>query len=131
MPHIAMRHDVPPEKVLLKKLGDISELEIFNNQVLVAVYVRPVMTAGGIELPGEHVKEDEIQSKVGLVIKMGAQAFDDPSGRWFKGSSKVKVGDWIIFRPTDGWPITVNKTVCRFLDDTNIRGRVPHPDSVW
>ena len=132
MPQIAMRHDVPPEKVLLKKLGDISELEIFNNQVLVAVYVRPVMTAGGIELPSSHVKEDEHQSKVGLVIKMGAEACEDPSGRWFRGiSRKVSVGDWIIFRPSDGWPITVNKVLCRYLDDTNIRGRVPHPDSVW
>lgn len=132
MPHIAMRHDEAPEKVLRKQLGDISEIEIFHNQILVAVYVRPEMTASGFVLPQQTVKEDEIQSKVGLVIKMGPDACEDPTGRWFRGvKRKISVGDWIIFRPSEGWPVTINKTMCRFLDDTTIRGRVPHPDAIY
>ena len=132
MPHIEMKHDEKPELVLKKKLGDVSEIEIFNNQLLVAVYVRPSMTKGGIALPGDYVKEDENQSKIGLVVAMGAEAFNDPTGKWFGGiKKKIAVGDWVIFRPSEGWPITVNKTLCRMLDDTNVRGRVPHPDSVY
>jgi len=129
MPHVAMHHAVEPKKVLLKKIGDISKYEIFNNQVLVAVYVRPELTAGGIIL---DTKEDEHQSKVGLVIAMGNDACEDATGRWFRGlKRKVAVGDWILFRPSDGWPLLVNKTMCRMLDDTNLKGRVPHPDAIY
>jgi co-chaperonin GroES (HSP10) len=80
-------------------------------------------------LPGIE-KEDRIQSKVGLVVKMGPDALEDSSGTWFKGMN-IKVGDWVVFRPSDGWSITVNKVLCRMIDDTNIRGRVAHPDQVW
>ena len=59
-------------------------------------------------------------------------ACEDSSGKWFKGiSRKVNIGDWIIFRPSDGWPIMVNKTMCRMLDDVNVRGRVTHPDDIY
>jgi co-chaperonin GroES (HSP10) len=127
---IAMEHDVDPKKTLLKKLGNISDIEIFNNQILCAVYVRPEKTKGGIVLPDQHRSEDKIQGKVGLVVKMGSAAFVDETDTWFK-DVKVENHDWIIFRPSDGWSITVNGVLCRILDDINIRGRINHPDQVW
>ena len=39
--------------------------------------------------------------------------------------------DWVVFRPSDGWSVTVNKVICRILDDTNVRGRIQQPDQVW
>jgi len=132
MPHIAMHHAVDPRDALLKRLGDFSDVEIFNNQILLAVYVRPEITAGGIALHPEYVKEDEVQSKVGLIIAMGNDAGDDPTGKWFRGiKRKLVVGDWIIFRPTDAWAITVNKVMCRVIDDNLVRGRTAHPDTVY
>lgn len=130
MPHMVMTHDTDPKDILTTELGDISGFEIFNNQVLCAVYVRPQKTKSGIYLTSQTVEEDKIQGKVGLVVKTGPDAFTDTTGEWFNDMD-IELSDWVVFRPSDGWSITVNGVLCRILDDTNIRGRVQHPDQVW
>lgn len=130
MPHMVMTHDTDPKEVLKADLGDIKDFEIFNNQVLCAVYVRPQKTKSGLYLTSQTVDEDKIQGKVGLVVKTGPDAFKDASGEWFNDMD-IELSDWVVFRPSDGWSITVNGVLCRILDDTNIRGRVQHPDQVW
>ena len=130
MPYMRMEHDVDPKQALLKELGDISQFEIFNNQILVAVYLRPEKTKSGILLPGQTRDEDKYQSKVGLVIKKGPSAFEDAGEEWFK-DVEINLNDWIVYRATDGWGVTVNNVLCRMLDDTSVRGRIPHPDFVW
>jgi co-chaperonin GroES (HSP10) len=110
-------------------LGDLSEIELFHNQVLLAVYIRPQKTKSGLYLTDKHTDEDRFQSKVGLLVKSGPQAFEQ-DGNWFSGVD-FKDHDWLVFRPSDGWSITVNGVLCRIFDDINIRGRVPHPDAVW
>lgn len=130
MPPMIMEHSVDPQDAILKEIGDISQVEVFNNQLLVAVYIRPQKTKSGIYLTDKTTDEDRFQSKVGLVLKMGPMAFDDNTGQWFNGV-QVNVGDWIVFRPSDGWSITVNNVLCRMIDDMNIKGRVDHPDRVW
>ena len=130
MPYMRLEHEVDPAQKLIKELGDISNIEIFNNQILVAVYLRPEKTKSGIYMPDKHREEDRYQSKVGLVVKKGPSAFIDTGDNWFKDVT-VDLNDWVMFRATDGWGITVNNVLCRVLDDTNVRGRIPHPDSVW
>lgn len=130
MSNIAMLHEADPKAVLLKDVGDVSHIEVFNMQVLVAVYIRPEKTKSGIILSDKTRDEDRYQSKVGLVIKKGPSAFVDESDKWFSGIN-VKEGDWIVFRPSDGWNITINGTLCRMLDDMSIRARISHPDQVW
>jgi hypothetical protein len=49
---------------------------------------------------------------------------------WFS-DYEAKVGDWIVFRPSDSWSITVNGVLCRILEDMSVRGRVTAPDLVW
>jgi len=130
MPHMNMTHDVDPKKVILDALENIDDFKVFHNEVVVAVYLRPEKTKSGIYLPDAHRDEDKHQSKVGLVVKMGPEAFDDPNGNWFRGVD-VNLHDWVVYRPSDGWSITVNNVLCRALKDTNIRGSIPHPDMVW
>lgn len=132
MPHMEMTHETDPAEALRAKIGDLSGFEVFHNEVVVAIYLRPEMTKGGIYLPEQHRDEDRFQSKVGLVLKMGPDAFNDDSGTWFKGVN-VKVGDWVWFRPSDGFSITLNGKdgLCRAIKDTSVRGVVPHPDMVW
>jgi co-chaperonin GroES (HSP10) len=129
MPHMMMSHDEDPKNKLLEDLGDLSEVELFHNQVLLAVYIRPQKTKSGLYLTDKHTDEDRFQSKVGLLVKSGPQAFEQ-DGNWFSGVD-FKDHDWLVFRPSDGWSITVNGVLCRIFDDINIRGRVPHPDAVW
>ena len=130
MPFMIMDHAVDPKQKLLEDIGDISSVEIFNNQIRVAVYVRPQKTKSGIYLSDQSREEDKIQGKVGLVVKKGPSAFVDEANEWFKDVS-VEVNDWVVFRPSDGWSITVNNVLCRMIDDTAIRGKVDAPDRVW
>ena len=127
---VAMHHAVDPASKLKKELGPLDDIEIFHNQVLAAVYIRPEQTAGGVYLTETTRGEDRFQSKVGLIVKTGANAFVDPDGVWFKDVN-LAVGDWVIFRPSDGWSITINGVLCRILDDTVIRGTTKNPDKVW
>jgi len=130
MPPMKMQHTIDPKKEILDEIGDIKEVEIFNNQILCAIYIRPQKTASGIILTEKYVDEDKYQGKVGLVLKMGPEAFVDESGKWFK-NMKIKVGDWVVFRPSDGWAVSINNKSCRVLDDVAVRGRVKSPDIVW
>jgi co-chaperonin GroES (HSP10) len=118
------------KKEMLSLVGDVSKFEVFNNQVLVAVYIRPEKTKGGIFLPDKAKDEDKYQSKVGLILKLGPSAFVDETQNWFKGVT-IKEHDWIVFRPSDGWQMLVNGVSCRMLDDTVVRGRIPDPDMIW
>jgi co-chaperonin GroES (HSP10) len=128
--NIAMLHEADPKEKLLADLGDISKIELFNTNVLVAVYIRPEKTKGGIIMSSKSLDEDRYQSKVGLVVKTGPSAFVESDGKWFNGL-KIKVGDWLVFRPSDGWNITVNGVLCRMFDDASFKGRIPHPDNVY
>lgn len=130
MPFMIMEHDQDPKKKLREEIGDVTPFEIFNNQILVAIYVRPQKTKAGIFLPDQMRDEDKIQGKVGLVIKKGPSAFVDEGNEWFKDVT-VEEDDWVVFRPSDGWSITVNNVLCRIIDDTAVRGKVDAPDRVW
>jgi co-chaperonin GroES (HSP10) len=125
-----MLHEKDPKRVLLEQVGDTSSIEIFNMQVLVAVYIRPEKTKGGLFLSDKSRDEDRYQSKVGLILKKGPTAFVDKDGEWFSGLD-INEGDWVVFRPSDGWNITINGTLCRMLDDMSVRARIAHPDQVW
>lgn len=130
MPHMVMNHEIDPIAAILDKIGDISEIELFNNQVLVAVYIRPEKTASGLYLSDKTRDEDQHQSKVGLVLKMGDRAFDDVYREKYTDVT-IRKDDWIFFRASDGWATTVNKVLCRIVEDVDVKGRIPHPDQVW
>ena len=128
--NIAMLHEEDPKKTIVKEIGDLGGFELMNTQVLVAVYIRPEKTKGGIIMTTKSRDEDRYQSKVGLILKAGPSAFVDDEGKWFSGLN-LGVGDWIVFRPSDGWNVTVNGVLCRMFDDTAVRMRIPHPDNVY
>ncbi len=130
MPYMIMDHEIDPKQKILDEIGDTSTFEIFNNNILVAVYQRPAKTKSGIILTDKTTEEDRFQSKVGLLVKIGSRAFEPNDEGWFEGVT-FKLNDWITFRPSDGWNITVNGVLCRMLSDTQVRGRQQYPDEVW
>lgn len=129
MTQIVPFHAEDPRKALLKAVGDISGIEVFNNHVLVAIYVGTKKTKGGIILTDTTHSENQYQSKVGLILAKGPVA-GDPDDNWFKGTT-LNVGDWIVLRASDGWDMTINGVVCRMLTDISVKARVDHPDRVW
>jgi len=118
-----------PKTALLNAVGDLSDYDLFHNQILVAIYVRPEKTSGGIIRPGTNVQEDEYQGKVGLVVKVGPSAFVSDEED-FMGQS-IEVGDWVVYRVGDGWALNIRDTACRILTDRTIRMRIKKPEDIF
>jgi co-chaperonin GroES (HSP10) len=125
-----MQHDNDPKQDLIDRIGDIAELHLAHNLILVAMYIRPEKTASGLFLPDETRKEDEYQGKVGLVLKKGPIAFVDDAVNKF-GGFDVTVGDWVGFRTSDGFQTSINGVLCRLLEDSHIKSKIPSPDYVF
>jgi co-chaperonin GroES (HSP10) len=137
MPAALMLHDTDPKQELLDKVGDISGVQLYGSDVLVAVYMRPEKTKSGIILTDNMRGEDAHQGKVGLVVKMGPTCYLDDAGHKFRD---INVGDWVAFRASDGFPVTLNTStsaatkdavLCRIITDINIRLTVSSPDLVF
>jgi co-chaperonin GroES (HSP10) len=125
-----------PKQALLESVGDLSGMEVFHNLVLVATYIEPEKTAGGIIRPDRTLAENRFQGKCALVLKVGPLAFQDDSIAKFGGVS-VKPGDWVMVRPSDGfelYSVDASKsagTSCRLFEDSHIKGRVSDPSTVY
>ncbi len=145
MPNVSPMPSVfaDPKLELLRKLGDLSGVEIAQNEVLIAIYQRPEMTAGGIVLPHQNLKEDRYQGKVGLVVKIGDacrfERFDVQNNVTY--GLPIALHDWVVVRTSDTWSLEINMnpnvsdpsafTLCRLVYDDQIRMKVPHPGAVW
>lgn len=138
MPAAAMLHDEDPREIILRRTGGLEGVEVFGNDMLVAIYKRPEKTKLGIILVDNTRSEDVHQGKVGLVLKMGPTCFLDEEGSKFRD---IKEGDWVVFRPSDGWRVTLNTLSgghskddivdCRVVSDVSVRARVSDPDYIY
>lgn len=124
-----MQHDEDPKELILKKIGNTDGIRLSGAQVLVATYIRPERKKSGIILTQKLREEDQFQGKCGLVIKLGPLAYKENDKLDF-GGYKVKVGDWVFYRPVDGYALSVNSQHCRVLDDVEIKGDLEHPDMI-
>src|SRR4029077_8572724 len=87
-------------------IGNLDNIDVFFNSVLVATHVRPEKTPGGIIRPDRNKDEDVYQDKVGMVLKKGPMAFADDDEIEFKGQD-VSPDDWIVYRVGDGFDLTI------------------------
>lgn len=130
MPAALMVHEKDPKAELLSAVGDLSQIEIMHNQILVAVYIRPEKTKSGIYLTSNTRDEDRYQGKAGLVLKKGPLAFVDDDANKFHGQN-VEVGDWVFYRVSDGFQVMINGRLCRLLEEVHVKGKIPSPDVVF
>lgn len=137
MPATLMEHTEDPKLAILNRVGDLKDIEVFGSDILIAVYMRPEKTKSGIILTDAARAEDAFQGKCGLIVKMGPTAYLDDDGNKFRD---IKEHDWVIFRASDGWPVTLNAAnsvsskdavICRIITDINIRMRVSSPDVIF
>lgn len=118
-----------PRKALLSAIGKCDHL-VLHSQVLVGTYIRPAKTAGGIYMTDNTLQEDEFQGTIGLVLALGPGAFKDDGIAKFHGV-KVKIGDWVLYRPADGLALEIRKVPCRIFEDVNIKMLVTDPQLYW
>lgn len=125
-----------PKKALLDELGDISGIELLHNLVLVATYIEPDKTKGGVWLPDNSLLENRFQGKGALVLKKGPLAFVDDNVAKFGGVS-IEEGDWVVVRPSDGFEMFVGEAgsrhgiACRVFEDTQIKARLADPSCIY
>ncbi len=137
----AAAHD--PAKALRDAAGDLSEIEVFHNLVLVATYIAPARnitrndgSKAQLILPDRSLAEDRFQGKIFLVLQVGPTAFKDAPGVTFGGKS-VQPGDWILARPSDGFELfkgdagAKEGASVRLFEDVHIKGRVSDPTVVY
>lgn len=127
-----MFHDEDPAVVHMRKIGNLAEMgiELLFSQILVMDYQRPEKLASGLLVPGQTRDEERYQGKSGLVIMKGPTAFVDQGEVKFFGQN-VNVGEWVIYRRSDGWEMQINECNCRVLQDVHVKMKVPGPDTVW
>lgn len=118
-----------PRQALFDALGsnNLKDFTVLHSQVLVATYVRPAKTKGGIFMPDKIVEEDRWQGNCGMVIALGKGAFKDDAVAKFHGDS-LKVGDWVMYVAADGVSLFINEVPCRLFQDTRILMKVTDPE---
>jgi len=85
-------------------------------------------TKGGVILSDKTVQETQIAANVGLVLKVGPDAYNDesrfPNGAW------CKKDDWVIFAKYAGSRLNIEGGELRLLNDDEILGVVEDPESI-
>jgi len=119
-----------PRMAIVKAVGDLEDVEVFSDMVLVGTFIRHEKTAGGIIMTKDHIAEDIWQGKVGLVLKTGPLAYADWEPPEDRGKA-AELGSWIVYAIKDGWGITLNDVPCRLIPYDKIRMRVSDPKKVF
>lgn len=120
---------------IFERLGDLADIELLFNDVLVAKYIREKVSEH-IIASHETQREDSWQGVVGLVLKVGPRAFVDDEQNKFHGAN-VERGDWVLYRNSDGWDKNIQMigeyeaVQCRIIQDAHIRGRVKYPGRLF
>ena len=128
MPNVAMLHKIDPRTENIEKFGKVLDgFEILNNEVLIATYLRPETTKGGIILTPKVLGEDVFQGKVGLVVKVGPSC-DFPT-------VPIALHDWVMIKSSDGLAMEIlsgnDKIPCRLAMDKYVRVKLADPQLVW
>lgn len=130
MPNVAMKHEKDPREEILEKLGDLAGYEIGHHEALIATYLRPEKTKGGIILAQSNLIEDYNQSKAALVVKIGKD-FQPLNAVGERVGLIVNLHDWVVIRPSEPWPLEVNFVHCRSAFHDQIRAKISNPGMVW
>lgn len=118
-----------PKAEILKHVGNLSGIDIMYNMVLLAAYIRPNVTKGGIIRPDQNQEEDLWQGKAGLVLKLGKDAFEDDNDTSFNGQ-RADIGEWVVFKVGDAWQIQIREWPCRLVRDSSIKMKVNDPSII-
>lgn len=133
---IAQKSARDPKQALIDAVGALDDFEVFHNLVLVATYVEPEKTPGGIIKTDRTLQESRFQGKCALVLKVGPLAFQDDGAIKF-GGVVLKEGDWVVVRPSEGLELFKGAAggskgaSVRLFEDAHIKGRVKDPSAIY
>jgi len=94
-------------------------------RILIAIPEISVKTECGVIIPDKIRNAEETASLVGVVLKVGPEAYSDasrfPNGAW------CKEGDFVIFRSYSGTRFKVHGKEYRLINDDTVEAVVEDP----
>nr|ASN63795.1 co-chaperonin GroES [uncultured virus] len=97
-------------------------------RILIAIPEKDEKTDGGVLLPEDTRKREEAASIVGMVLKMGPDAYADaerfPNGPW------CKEGDFIVMRSYSGTRLDIHGQEFRIINDDSVEAVVEDPRGI-
>jgi chaperonin GroES len=94
-------------------------------RLLIAIPEVSKTTAGGVFIPDERRNAEETASLVGYVLRVGSEAYADPTR--FPSGAWCKEGDFVIFRSYSGTRFRVNGQEFRLINDDTVEAVVEDP----
>jgi hypothetical protein len=131
--HFFFNEEEDTKQEIWRRLGDIEDIELLFNDVLVAKYIRKKVSKN-LDAAPETQREDQWQGVVGMVLKLGPTAFvDDEHTKFPKWTKAIMPNDWVVYRSSDGWDKDIapaegyHAVKCRVIQDGHIRMRTRYP----
>lgn len=118
------------KREIMEKVGDLNDIAVFHNRILVATFVRPERTASGLILSDLTLDEDHNQGVVSVVLKKGPGAFTDDGAVKFYGMN-VGRGDWVVHSIHSGRRMALRGVHCRIIEDAHVDMCILTPDMVF
>lgn len=109
------------KKSVMDKLGKVLDgIIVTNDNVLIATYIQPAKTAGGILLPDAAIDEDRYQGIAGMVLKLGESAFKYDGQFPYEGTIP-QVGSFVMYHRSETREVGIMGLSCRLVPSSLIR----------
>jgi co-chaperonin GroES (HSP10) len=112
------------ESLIEKEIG--IDLTVHGYRVLIKAITLPETTKSGLMLPEKMRNMERRAYNIGLVLKMGPQAYE-PLER-FGGVPYCNVGDWVYYSSYERDEVNINNHLCYFINDERIYATLSESD---
>jgi co-chaperonin GroES (HSP10) len=117
------------EEVMTEEQKTASQLpEPKGYKLLIALPEPDEKTEGGILKSKQTMDIEEIGSICGFVLKVGADAYQDPSR--FPNGPYCKEGDWVVMRSYSGTRFKIHGKEFRLINDDSVEAVVDDPRGI-
>lgn len=110
-------------------IGEMDNFDVLGDRVMVATYIPPEKTKGGIIRPGVNLGEARFTGCVGLVLKLGQMAFKYDGAYPYEGKIPAE-GDWVHYDPTNAREFFLGPKGDRATSDHGISCRTMRSDFI-
>ena len=115
-----------PKKEILRWTGNLKDIDLKGDRILVATYARPQKTSGNVILPDSHLAENRWQGMVGLLLAWGPAAFKYDGSYAYEGD-RPKVHDWVVYKPAESTEVAWRKASCRIMRSECVLATIKEP----
>jgi co-chaperonin GroES (HSP10) len=99
-------------------------------RILVMPYQGKATTDGGILLPDEVVRREQLATVVAYVLRIGPLAYKDPAKFGEEGEPWCKEGDWVCIGRYSGSRFKIDGGEIRIINDDEVIATILEPGDV-